>query len=166
MNDSITSLPYRPGVGLMILNSECKVFVGKRIDSKIEAWQMPQGGIDEGEDPHIAALREMEEEIGTKEGTIIASTEKWYSYNLPDYLIPRLWEGKFKGQKQKWFLIKFTGKEESINIKYDIHPEFLEWKWTKLEDLPNIIVPFKKALYISIIEEFRDEILKLKKNAL
>jgi len=158
------NLPYRPSVGLMIINHKCEVFVGKRIDTKIEAWQMPQGGIDDDEDPDIAAFREMEEEIGSKEGIIICKSSKQYSYDLPQYLIPKLWNGKYRGQRQQWYLIKFTGEDRSINIKNNSLPEFIEWKWTKIEDLPNIIVPFKRSLYISVIEEFREELLKLKKN--
>ncbi len=157
-------LPFRPSVGLMIVNKNCEVFVGKRIDTKIEAWQMPQGGIDDHEDPDIAAFREMEEEIGTNEGIIICRSSKLYSYDLPSYLIPKLWDGKYRGQKQQWYLIKFTGEDKNINIRNSAVPEFIEWKWTKIEELPDIIVPFKRDLYIAVIEEFRDELLKLKHN--
>jgi putative (di)nucleoside polyphosphate hydrolase len=152
-------LPYREGVGMMIINQQNKIFVGKRIDTKIEAWQMPQGGIDMGETPSRAALREMHEEIGSNKGVIIAESKRWYSYDLPHFLIPRLWNGQYRGQKQKWFLIKFTGHDEEINLK-TAHPEFNDWKWTTLDRLPKIIVPFKRKLYQAVVEEFKDLIIK------
>jgi len=158
-------LPYRKGVGLMILNKELKVFVGMRIDSKQEAWQMPQGGVDEGEDLIDAALREMEEETGTRNANIIAETKNWYSYDLPDYLIPKLWNGKYRGQNQKWFLLQFQGEDNEFNISSGKNAEFIQWRWSKIEDLPNIIIGFKRDLYISVIEEFRDNIIALKKDA-
>lgn len=157
----ISKLPYRPSVGMMILNNKLEVFVGRRIDSKTEAWQMPQGGIDQGEVPNESVLREMEEEIGTNKAEIIAETKQWYNYDLPFYLISKLWNGKYRGQRQKWFLLKFLGEDKDINIKSD-HPEFIAWKWVKIEELPQIIVPFKKNLYISVMEEFRDVIINLK----
>jgi putative (di)nucleoside polyphosphate hydrolase len=147
-------LPYRPGVGLMIVKPGGLVFVGKRVDSKIDGWQMPQGGIDIGETPSKAALREMEEEIGSSKGEIIAESRHWYSYDLPPFLVPKLWNGKFKGQKQKWFLIKFTGKDDDININTN-HPEFVKWCWVDMQELLQIIVPFKKKLYESVIKEFK-----------
>ena len=159
----INKLPYRPGVGLMILNPRLEVFVGRRIDSKLEAWQMPQGGIDDGEAPADAAFREMKEEIGTNNAKILAHTKQWYQYDIPFYLIHKLWNGRYRGQRQKWFLLEYLGTDEEINI-HCAHAEFVEWKWSKIEELPNIIVPFKRNLYISIIEEFRDIILSLKKN--
>lgn len=157
----LTKLPYRPSVGLMILNSNFEVFVGRRIDARSEAWQMPQGGIDDGESPEIAAMREMQEEIGTNNAEIISSTKQWYQYDLPIYLISKLWNGKYRGQRQKWFLLKFLGSNDEINI-HNNHPEFIEWKWVKIEELPQIIIPFKKNLYISVIEEFRDILLSLR----
>jgi putative (di)nucleoside polyphosphate hydrolase len=157
----LTKLPYRPSVGLMILNHKLEVFVGRRIDSKFEAWQMPQGGIDEGETPEIAVMREMKEEIGTNNAEIICKTKQWYKYDLPSYLIARLWNGRYRGQRQKWFLLKYLGKDEDINIHY-AHAEFAEWKWVKIEELTQIIVSFKKSLYVSVIEEFRDSIISLK----
>lgn len=157
----LSKLPYRPSVGLMILNKNLEVFVGRRIDSRTEAWQMPQGGIDEGELPSESVLREMHEEIGTSKAEIIAETKQWYNYDLPFYLISKLWNGRYRGQRQKWFLLKFQGEDADININSH-HPEFIEWKWVKIEELPQIIVPFKKQLYISVIEEFREVILVLK----
>lgn len=154
-------LPYRPSVGLMIINNKFEVFVGKRLDSKTEAWQMPQGGIDDGETPRVSALREMKEEIGTNNAEIIAETKQWYHYDLPFYLISKLWNGRYRGQRQKWFLLKYLGADEDITIDNE-HPEFIAWKWVKMEELPQIIVPFKKSLYISVIEEFRDVIISLK----
>lgn len=152
-NANIKTLPYRPGVGLMIVNKEGLVFVGKRVDTKFDGWQMPQGGIDIGETPSSAAMREMEEEIGSNKGQIIAESKYWYSYDLPPFLIPRLWEGSFRGQKQKWFLIRFTGTDKDININTR-HPEFVKWQWTNLEQLSSIIVPFKRKLYEAVIKEF------------
>ena len=138
---------------MMIVNQYNKVFVGRRIDTKIEAWQMPQGGIDVGETPSSAALREMSEEIGSDKGYIIAESKYWYSYDLPKFLIPKLWNGSFRGQKQKWFLIKFTGTDEDININTS-NAEFNKWQWVDFRELLNIIIPFKRRLYQSVIEEF------------
>ena len=157
----LAKLPYRPSVGLMILNSKFEVFVGRRIDSKSEAWQMPQGGIDEGETPEKAAIREMKEEVGTDNAKIISKTKQWYKYDLPNYLISKLWNGRYRGQRQKWFLLQFLGEDREININYE-NAEFTDWKWVKIEELTNIIVPFKKNLYISVIEEFRDVFLSLR----
>ncbi len=157
----LQKLPYRPSVGLMILNSKLEVFVGRRVDSKSEAWQMPQGGVDDGEAIKDAAFREMKEEIGTNNAQILAETKQWYQYDLPYYLISKLWNGRYRGQRQKWFLLKYLGKDEDINISYgDV--EFVAWRWVKIEELTQIIVPFKRNLYISVIEEFRDVIISLK----
>lgn len=146
-------LPLRPGIGIMILNNKNQVFVGKRIDSR--GWQMPQGGIDLGETPSSAALREMEEEIGCGKGKIIAESKKWYSYNLPDSLIPKLWNGKYCGQKQKWFLIEYHGMDEEINLLTDI-PEFEDWQWIDVAELTKIVVPFKRKLYKKVLSEFHE----------
>lgn len=148
-------LPYRPCVGLMILNREGKVFAGKRIDNPEDAWQMPQGGVDEGETPEAAALREMQEEIGTDKGEIIAEMPDWISYDLPQDLVPKLWGGRFRGQKQKWFAIRFTGTDADICIATE-HPEFSEWKWVEMADLPSLIVPFKRKIYETLVEYFRE----------
>jgi putative (di)nucleoside polyphosphate hydrolase len=146
----------------MIINDRFEVFVGKRTDIKTESWQMPQGGIDDGETAEEAVMREMKEEIGNDYGKIIASTDNWYTYDLPRYLIAKLWDSKYRGQKQKWFLIKYLGEDKDIDILSDEFSEFVEWKWMKMEDLVHIIVSFKKDIYLSVIEEFRDEIIKLK----
>ena len=149
------NLPYRAGVGIMLINNESQVFVGKRIDTKSEAWQMPQGGIDEGEEPLAAALREMGEETGTNKAELIGESADWYAYDLPDKLIPTIWGGKFRGQRQKWFALRFTGVNSDINIKTP-HPEFCEWQWVKPAELPNLIVPFKRELYQAVVNEFAD----------
>jgi putative (di)nucleoside polyphosphate hydrolase len=145
----------------MLLNKDNYVFVGKRIDTKSDAWQMPQGGIDDNESASEAALRELKEETGINNAVILGESKNWIHYDLPEYLIPRLWNGKYRGQKQKWFILKFLGTDDEINLQTEV-PEFMEWRWVKMEELPNIIVPFKRKLYISIIEEFRDIILSLK----
>ncbi len=153
MTHAYSLLPYRKGVGIMLLNSARKVFVAKRIDMTSEAWQMPQGGIDKGEDAKVAALRELLEETGTNKATIIAESNGWYNYDLPDELVPIIWNGKYRGQQQKWFLMNFIGKDNDINIKTK-DPEFSEWKWIEPRHLPDIIVPFKRKLYQAIVEEF------------
>ncbi|MES2215199.1 MAG: RNA pyrophosphohydrolase [Pseudomonadota bacterium] len=147
-------LPYRLGVGMMIINRQNQIFVGKRIDTKIEAWQMPQGGIDLGETPSRAVFREMEEEIGSSSGNIIAESKNWYSYDLPKFLIPKLWNGSYKGQKQKWFLIEFTGSDSDINLNNE-HPEFEDWRWIDRESMSDLIIPFKKRLYQAVMLEFQ-----------
>lgn len=146
-------LPFRPGVGMMIINSKRQIFMGKRIDSKMHGWQMPQGGIDAGETPSAAALREMEEEIGSANAKIIAESRNWYSYRVPNSLIPKLWDGQYCGQRQKWFLVDFFGADTDININ-TLHPEFEEWKWIELDELIDNVIPFKAKLYRQIIAEF------------
>jgi putative (di)nucleoside polyphosphate hydrolase len=146
-------LPYRPGVGIMLLDRAGQVFVARRIDMPSEAWQMPQGGIDEGELPEQAVFRELKEETGTDKVEIIAESGDWYSYDLPDWLIPKVWGGKFRGQKQKWYALRFLGGDEDINIETET-PEFLDWKWVPMDKLPDLIVPFKRSLYLSLVEEF------------
>lgn len=157
-----SELPFRQGVGMVIVDKNNRVFVGKRIDSKVNGWQMPQGGIDLGETPSSAALREMEEEIGSNKGRIIAESKKWYSYRVPNFLIPKLWNGQYCGQRQKWFLIRFTGKDSDININTET-PEFDQWKWVELDQLLVDIIPFKLKLYQQVIQEFKP-ILEKKNN--
>lgn len=153
-----SNLPYRPCVGIMLLNEDNKVWVGKRLDSASDAahaWQMPQGGIDKGEDPVQAALREMEEEIGTAQAEVIAEAKDWIAYDLPDHLVGKVWRGKYRGQTQKWFALRFTGVDADINIATK-HPEFSEWKWSDPSDLPSHVVPFKKETYEQVLTHFKD----------
>ncbi len=151
----IAELPYRPCVGIMLLNREGKVFVGRRNDSDALAWQMPQGGIDKGESPKDAALRELQEEIGTAKADIIAEHETWLSYDLPNHLVGKVWKGKYRGQTQRWFCLRFTGEDHDINIETD-HPEFIEWQWVNIDDLPNLIVAFKREIYEKVVLAFKD----------
>jgi len=138
----------------MLVNAAGKVFAGKRIDQTVEGWQMPQGGIDEGESPRDAALRELKEEAGTDKAEIIAEMPGWLTYDLPAHLIGMAFKGKFKGQKQKWFLARFTGKDSDIDL-FAHEPEFSAWRWFDLDELPKLIVPFKKPTYEAVIEGFR-----------
>lgn len=146
-------LPYRLGVGVMLVNSARQVFVAKRIDMTSEAWQMPQGGIDEGETPLICAQRELKEEIGTDKAVLIAESAGWYEYDLPAELVPMIWGGRFRGQRQKWFAMRFTGQDSDIDLQTE-HPEFCEWKWVEPDGLPGLIVPFKRDLYSALLKEF------------
>lgn len=157
--DEIEALPYRRCVGVMLANAEGHVFVGQRIDTDGPAWQMPQGGVDEGEEPQRAALRELWEETGVLPGlvTVEAETAGWVTYDLPHELVPRVWKGKFRGQKQKWFLLRFNGKDADINIATE-HPEFSEWRWLPAEELPGAIVPFKRAVYEQVLDEFGEKL--------
>jgi len=148
-------LPYRPCAGMMLLNHENKVFVGQRIDTTMEAWQMPQGGIDEGEHIRSAALRELKEEIGTDKVEILARTPGWLYYDLPRDLVGKVWGGKYRGQKQKWYLMRFLGEDSEINLDTP-HPEFSAWKWVDIDEVPNLIVPFKRDLYRAIVDEFKE----------
>ena len=148
---------YRPNVGMMIINNQKKIFVGKRIDHPSEFWQMPQGGIDSKEKPEVAALREMEEEVGIKKNKVklIYQITDWYYYSIPKDLAQTLWKGRYKGQRQKWFLFKFKGTESDINIHTD-HPEFSDYKWVNKDFLVPNIVPFKKEIYNKLLEDFKD----------
>jgi putative (di)nucleoside polyphosphate hydrolase len=150
---------YRPCVGMMVLNREGLVLVGKRFDSVVEAWQMPQGGVDEGEDIREAALRELREEVGTDNVTILAETAEWLYYDLPEHLIAHLWNGRFRGQKQRWFLMQLQGDEAQINIQ-TAHPEFCQTQWVDPHTLPDLIVPFKKALYERVVQCFAEHLKK------
>lgn len=148
-----TALPYRPCVGVMLVNGDGRVFVARRIDMPGPAWQMPQGGIDKGESPREAAFRELREEIGTDRAEVVAESDRWRCYDLPDELLGRIWNGRYRGQRQRWFLMRFTGRDEDIDLDTE-DPEFLEWKWAPLADVPKLIVAFKRALYEDIISEF------------
>jgi putative (di)nucleoside polyphosphate hydrolase len=147
-------LPYRPGVGIVLLNARGLAFVARRIDTPMDAWQLPQGGIDKDESPSVAAFRELEEEIGTAKAEILAQTRDWISYDLPAELVPIVWHGRFRGQRQKWFAMRFLGDDTDIDIDTD-HPEFDAWKWARLDSLPAMIVPFKQALYVELVRQFK-----------
>ena len=144
----------RTGVGIILLNNENKIFVGKRKDNPVDKWQMPQGGVDEGEDFHTAMKRELHEETSIKNIKIIKEINQLYEYELPKDLIGIIWKGKFRGQKQKWFIAKFLGNENEINLNTK-QPEFIEWKWIDAEKLPEVIVNFKKNLYLSLLKEIK-----------
>lgn len=148
-------LPYRPCVGMMLVNTDGKVFVGQRLDSTVEAWQMPQGGMDDGEDPRDTALRELAEETGIAPElvSIIAQSREEHYYDLPDDLIGKIWGGRYRGQRQIWFLMRFLGSDADVNI-YTPHQEFRDWRWINPEQLPELIVPFKKKLYRDLLKEF------------
>jgi putative (di)nucleoside polyphosphate hydrolase len=153
------SLPYRPCAGVMLLNRKGKVFVGQRIDTTVEAWQMPQGGIDDGEDAEIAAIRELGEEIGVTPDKValIAVAPGEFYYDLPPELIGQVWKGKWRGQRQRWFLFRFLGEDTDVNIA-TAHPEFMTWRWIDPADLPRVIVPFKKALYEQVLAAFAEHL--------
>ncbi|MGK2911761.1 MAG: RNA pyrophosphohydrolase [Sphingobium sp.] len=148
-------LPYRPCVGIMLVNTEGRVFVGQRLDNKVEAWQMPQGGIDPGEDAREAAFRELGEETGIEPDlvNIIAQSKEEYFYDLPEDLVGKIWNGKYRGQRQIWYLARFGGTDDNVNIQTK-HPEFRDWKWAEPATLPDLIVPFKKKLYRDLLKEF------------
>lgn len=149
----ISALPYRPCVGIMLINPAGLVFVGQRIDNLVEAWQMPQGGIDDGEDPQTAAMRELGEEIGTEKAEIIAESTDWLTYDLPAELVPKVWKGRYRGQRQKWYAMRFLGTDADIDIETK-HPEFGSWRWVEHQALPDLIVPFKRTLYEAVVAEF------------
>jgi putative (di)nucleoside polyphosphate hydrolase len=159
MTEATDSLPYRPCVGVMLVNENGLVFVGKRIDNKEgDAWQMPQGGMDDGEDVITAGLRELAEETGVtgELAKLIARSKEELLYDLPVELIPTLWGGKFRGQRQHWLLMRYIGEDSEIDLEAHHPPEFCDWKWLEPELLPDVIVPFKKRVYRAVLEEFRE----------
>ena len=147
-------LPLRIGVGAIVLNSENKIFVGKRADNPVDKWQMPQGGVDKGENFISAMRRELKEETSIQNIKILKQIDQWFEYELPKNLLGIIWKGKFRGQKQKWFVVRFVGNESEINLKTK-HPEFIEWKWIKLDDLTKVIVDFKKDVYKKLVIELK-----------
>tara|TARA_B100001093_G_scaffold465232_1_gene482748 strand:+ start:239 stop:715 length:477 start_codon:yes stop_codon:yes gene_type:complete len=146
MDEKFKNLPLRKGVGIVVLNNKNKVFVAKRIDNPQNFWQMPQGGVDQGEDFLAAAYRELEEETSIKKVKLIKEIEGLISYQLPNHLLGKIWKGKYKGQEQKWFLMRFLGEDRDINIKTK-KPEFLEWKWIELDEITELVVDFKLHVY-------------------
>ena len=150
---------YRPGVGIVLLNREGLVFVAQRIDTPGEAWQMPQGGIDPGETPRDAALRELKEETGTDRAELLAESREWLTYDLPPKLGAKVWKGRYKGQCQKWFVLRFLGEDSDIDLEGEM-PEFSAWRWVPAAQLPDLIVGFKRPLYRAILAEFA-EVLKV-----
>ena len=147
-------LPLRIGVGAIVLNSENKIFVGKRADNPIDKWQMPQGGVDKGENFISAMKRELKEETSIQNIKILKQIDQWFEYELPKNLLGIIWKGKFRGQKQKWFVVRFIGNESEINLKTK-HPEFIEWKWIEVDDLTKVIVDFKKDVYKKLVVELK-----------
>ena len=156
MDEKFKNLPLRSGVGIVVLNRKNKVFVAKRIDNQKNFWQMPQGGVDDGEDFLAAAYRELEEETSIKNVELISEFDDFLTYYLPDRLLGIIWKGKYKGQKQKWFLMRFVGMDNEINIKTK-HPEFLEWKWVDLDEITDLVIDFKLHVY----KEVKDRVKKI-----
>jgi len=150
-------LPMRTGVGIIVLNNNNQVFVGKRKDNPGDKWQMPQGGVDKGEDFITAMRRELIEETSIKNIKILKEIQNMYQYELPNNLVGIIWKGKFRGQRQKWFITKFLGKDDEINLDTQ-HPEFIDWKWIDPKDLPDVIVDFKKKLYLNLLKEINQVI--------
>ena len=159
MNERFKNLPLRSGVGIVVLNKKNKVFVARRIDNPKNFWQMPQGGVDEGENFLDAAYRELEEETCIKNVELIKELENTITYELPNHLLGIIWKGKYRGQKQKWFLMRFTGDEKEINIKTK-NPEFLDWKWIDLDEITDVVVDFKLHVYKELKEKIKKLLIK------
>tara|TARA_Y100001936_G_C16025967_1_gene642542 strand:- start:686 stop:1162 length:477 start_codon:yes stop_codon:yes gene_type:complete len=151
-------LPLRIGVGAVVLNNKNRVFVGKRKDNPVDKWQMPQGGVNEGENLIDAMKRELKEETGIKNIRILKEVEGWSEYELPENLLGKIWRGKYRGQKQKWFIVKFLGNDNEIDLRTSNH-EFIEWKWLEIESLPGVIVEFKKKIYEELVPKIKDSII-------
>ena len=156
IREKFKNLPLRKGVGIVVLNRDNKVFVAKRIDNSKNFWQMPQGGVDDGEDFLSAAYRELKEETSIKDVELIQEIEGTITYELPEHLLGIIWKGKYKGQKQKWFLMRYLGKDNDINVKTE-KPEFLDWKWVDLDTITDLVVDFKLHVY----KELREKIKKI-----
>jgi putative (di)nucleoside polyphosphate hydrolase len=157
--EQIASLPYRACVGVMLLNAQGRVFVGQRNDQFGDAWQMPQGGVDKGEGVRDAALRELWEETGVTSDlvTVVDQTDDWLHYDLPHDIVPKIWKGRYRGQKQIWFLMRFAGRDDQVNIATE-HPEFTKWRWLDVDQLVDNIVPFKREIYTSVLAAFADHL--------
>ena len=155
------AMQYRPCVGIMLADSKARVLVAKRTDMDVDSWQMPQGGINNRESPEAAAWREMREELGTNKAIIIAESKNWYSYELPSTIRSKIWRGKYKGQRQKWFLFKFLGSDCDIDL-YSHGNEFSEWKWVEPDQLAKLIVKFKQKVYTSVVSEFTDTLAQFR----
>jgi len=155
----LSTLPYRPCAGVMLINPGGLIFAGRRKDNPVAAWQMPQGGIDAGEKPRAAALRELREETGVTPDLVefVAKSPGWLTYDLPEELLGRAWGGKFRGQRQRWFLFRFLGRDDQIDIATE-HPEFSEWRWVTADEMLASIVPFKRAVYAEVVGAFRDHL--------
>tara|TARA_B100000700_G_C14763021_1_gene723044 strand:- start:354 stop:827 length:474 start_codon:yes stop_codon:yes gene_type:complete len=151
-------LPLRLGVGAVVLNNKNKVFVGKRIDNPVDKWQMPQGGVNQGEELIDAMKRELEEETGIRNIQILREVDGWSEYELPKYLLGKIWKGKYRGQKQKWFIVRFLGNDEEINLKTS-KPEFIEWRWLDIENLPGVIVEFKRKVYEDLLPKIKSSVI-------
>ncbi|MCT4554517.1 MAG: RNA pyrophosphohydrolase [Pelagimonas sp.] len=156
--EEISKLPYRRNVGVMLVNAQGHAFVGQRVDAPdTPAWQMPQGGIDTGEDPREAALRELQEETGVSPDlvTVEAETDGWIAYDLPHDIVPKIWKGRYKGQEQKWFLLRFHGTDSDVRLDADDHQEFSSWRWLDADEVVAQIVPFKRDVYAQVVDQFR-----------
>lgn len=157
--EQIAALPYRPNVGIMLINPQGLIFAAQRLDSVVPAWQMPQGGIDAGEDPRAAALRELQEEIGVPPALVqvVDETPGWLTYDLPHEIVPKMWKGRYRGQTQKWYLMRFMGRDDQIDIEQE-HPEFSEWRWIDAASMIDAIVPFKRDIYRQVVACFREHL--------